>query len=139
MTYRFFNVNLGQIQNANDALRRPIETYKSFITHAGANRIATSNFNKYSDGTTLRLEDRANVINEEMLAADLQQLANTLITSGNIQSCNVVLRDWNEPDFVKNAHETATKCAVLFKERLDEEQQTLASLLGNVDQFMCSL
>lgn len=138
MPYKLFNIRLGRMPNPRDYLNEPIEIYKAFIKRAGT-RISSSNFNKYGENTqppNLRIEIRLDINNQRALVASLQQVTNRLSSSNRIQLTRVVFEDWNPPDFVIEAHETATKCAVAFKEEIDAHQQTLANLLGNIDDFM---
>jgi hypothetical protein len=142
MTYKFFNVQITPIQNNSDLLRRPIEIYKSFIETAD-NRITSSNFNRYGLPQNLRLEIRFNVTEEQNLVADLQEIADTAMVNGQLQPFVVELQNWPEPPFVVKAHETATSCAVLFREGLDANPQSNTDILQNIEdtmwQFMIQL
>jgi len=134
MAYKFFNINLT-LRNPTDHINEPISIYKAFEKRAGTG-ISSSNFNKYGPAANLRIEIRFNVINERALVARLQSLANTMSSTNRIQPTRISFNQWNEPDFVIEAHETATLCAVRFKEEIENNQQTLANLLADIDNFM---
>ncbi len=130
------------IQNYSDLLRRPIGTYKSFIEAVG-NRITSSNFNRYGLPENLRLEIRFNVTDEQNIVSNLQEIADTSMVNRQVQPFVVELQNWPESAFVVKAHETATSCAVLFKEGLDANPESNTCILGSVEdtmwQFMIQL
>jgi len=141
MPYKFFIVYFNNVGELNE-LRRPIEIYKRFVDSLGNTRIIGSNFNKYWEGApphNPHIEIRMNLRTRTRLnnmVTRIQRIGTDLIQSHLIERCDSRLRDWPEPAFVVKAHETATKCAVAFKERLDIETRTYETLMANPDDFM---
>jgi hypothetical protein len=138
MPYKFFIVYFNIVSELNE-LKRPIEVYKQFIDSIGNTRISGSNFNKYWENTSPhnpRIEIRMNLTQLSNMETSVQKIGDSLVQSHIIRSCDSRLRDWPEPNFVTKAHETATLCAVTFKERLDTHPHTYETLVANPDDFM---
>jgi hypothetical protein len=141
LPYKYFTVRFRNIEELAE-VRRPIEVYKRFIDSI-ADLVSTTNFNKYSNSQQPydpRIEIRLNMANandENIAVATLGTISATMQSSHTIQGCDTQLRDWREPDFVTKAHETASACALTFKQRLDVEPATYTDLMSNKDDFMC--
>lgn len=141
MSYKSFLVRFHSVQELS-GLKKPIEIYMQFIDAIGNTHISGSNFNKYSSQQqpyNPRIEVRLNLVSDEnqrVVEEALQKVHRTLVESNTILEGDIHFENWIEPNFVVKAHETATLCAVAFKERLDTETSTHTSLMDDQDDFM---
>jgi len=132
MTYKVFEVEFEDPGTLFD-LNEPIGIFKAFVSAVEPTNLVGSNFNKYWDPQhdiyhphmSIRLNLRSD---EESVMHEISGVGQGLLTRSEIRHFRPIREPWSEPDFVIKAHETATACAVKFKEELDTRHELYANL-----------
>lgn len=138
MGYKQFEVEFHAVEELFD-LKKSIEIFQQFVNAVGTRQVG-NNFNKYYDPNRRVVHPyiavRMNLTDEQGAWREIQRIANQLINSNQIRWYSSQLTDWIEPPFVVKAHETGTKCAIVFKEQIDLNNRAYSNLRRDPDNFM---
>ena len=97
------------------------------------------NFNRYyspqSGIPNPRIDLRLNLANDESLAS-IRGCLEGFVRDGRITHFSAEPQPWKEPEFVVEAHEVATACALQFVDGVRDSDVLMGALTANATEFM---
>lgn len=137
--YVSFEVEFEKPQDLND-LYKPIEVLQNVLQAIPSKNLLGYNFNRYySPNIGLyhpNMDLRLNLRDLEQSRDSIKKALQNLVDKGVIRHFGREPRPWDEPQFVKEAHEASTKCAIIFVDRLRIEPSLMESLRSEPLKFM---
>jgi hypothetical protein len=121
-------------------LNGPIEIVRTVVAAIQSRNLQGYNFNRYYDPqhgvTKPRIDLRFRVSDADEVLEPVRRCLREFVSAGRIVSFSNEPRTWIEPDFVFEAHEMATRCAILFVDEVTHNQVLLHALADNNGEFM---
>jgi len=118
----------------------PIEVLRVVLGVIDQSNLRGYNFNRYYDPNqnlphpTIAL--RLNLDNPDQSIQAIHDALQRLVQEGKIRFFRLAPQPWQEPQFVVDAHEASTKCAMEFVDRITRDPALLRSLKEQPLEFM---